>query len=254
LLSNKEKEPVRTHQIVGASVLLAALTSSTLADNVVVPNANAATPGTAGLNTLLRDLPRTYQMIIDDSHLAGIPVGSTLTGVQWRAFITAQNPATWPAVDFNYTDYDMFIGQAALPVGGGSTTFANNVVGGSNVQVLDGPLTIPAGSFSQGTLPNPSPWGHLISFDTGFVYNGGDIVFTAIHPGGSPAPALFLDAVASGVATGVQTFTATTAGATTGAASTSIIFNFSYTPIPAPSALALLSLAGLVGGGRRRRA
>jgi len=240
--------------VTAAAVFAAAGIAATASgDTVVVPNAFAATPGTSGLNTLTRDLnnPRTYQMIIDDAQLAAIPVGSLITGVQWRSW-TGNAAGSWPAADYTYNDYDMFLAPAALPVGGGSTTFANNV-GPGEVQVLDGPLTITAGSFtSLGGVGNVNPWGMLINFDVGYTYTGGDMVFTARHPGANVAGALFLDAVASGVANGVQTFTATGAAATVGAAATSTIFQFTFTPIPGPGSLALLGL-GLIGMGRRRR-
>lgn len=235
-----------------AVAAVAGLAAAASAQTVVVPNSFANTPGTAGLNTLTRDLnnPRTYQMIVAASQLSAIPAGSLLTGVTWRSNITISNPPSWPPADYSYADYDMFIGQAALAVGSGSTTFANNVVGGSEIQVLDGPLTIPANTFTQGGAGVPSPWGFEILFDTPYLYNGGDIVFTARHPGALVAGALFLDSVTSGVANGVQTFTATGNTATVGAAATSTIFRFSY--VPAPGTAALLGLAGLVAARRRR--
>ncbi len=239
---------------IGLACALTLVGSAAMArPEVVVPNSFATTPGTSGLNTLVRDLnaPRTYQMIISGAQLSAIPAGSILTGVTWRANITTLNPPTWPPAAYNYNDYDMFIGQAALPVGSGSTTFANNVVGGTEVQVLDGPLSIAANTFTQGVLPNASPWGFFIQFDTPFTYNGGDLVFTARHPGATVVGALFLDSVASGVANGVQTFTATNATATVGGAATSTIFRFTW-EVPAPGTLALLGLSGLVAIRRRR--
>ncbi len=238
---------------VAACLVTVAASSAMARPDVVVPNAFAAAPGTSGLNTLSRDLnnPRTYQMIIDAGQLGGIPAGMLITGVTWRSW-TGNVAGAWPPAGYNYADYDMFIGQAALPVGGGSTTFANNVVGGTEVQVLDGPLSITAGSFvSMGGVGAVNPWGMFIQFDTPFTYNGGSIVFTARHPGATIAGALFLDSVASGVANGVQTFTAVGNTPTVGAAATSTIFRFTW-EVPAPGTLALLGLGGLVAARRRR--
>lgn len=218
---------------------------------VVTPNAFASTAGTTGLNTLTRDLgaPRTYQMIIDAGQLTGIPIGFQITGVTWRANITPSNPAIWPPADYVYNNYSMWLAPAATTVSTMSSTFAANV-GPGEVQVRSGPLTIPAGTFQQGTVGGVSPWGFEIPFTTPFTYNGGDLVFTARHPGANVLGALFLDTVASGVANGVATMTATTEAAVTGAASNSSIFRF--TVIPAPSSLALLGLGSLLATRRRR--
>jgi hypothetical protein len=217
---------------------------------VVAPNAFEFTAGGAGLNTLTRDLnaPRTYQMIIDSGQLTGIPVGFQITGVTWRANITPSNPATWPAANYEYANYNMWLGPAATTVSTMSTTFAANV-GPGEVQVRSGPLTIPAGTFQTGTTGGISPWGYEIMFSTPYTYTGGSLVFTARHPGANVLGALFLDSVV-GLANGVATMTGSTEAAVTGGASNSSIFRF--TVIPAPSSLALLGLGSLLVTRRRR--
>jgi threonine aldolase len=84
---------------------LSLLASSTLlAQSVVVPNANATTLGTAQLNSIIRNAanPRSYQYGINASQLAGVPIGSVITGVSVRFMVFASNPASWPPADITW--------------------------------------------------------------------------------------------------------------------------------------------------------
>jgi serine protease AprX len=174
----------------------------------------AASNGGGTINTLTRDLARTYQMVISASELDYLKPGSKITGMSFRA---GGIQATWPTADANWVQYDVQLASALTTPGAMSTTFASNV-GSDAVIVRSGALTIPAGSIrNDGILPRA--FGPTITFTSPYQYKGGDLVVTVRHTGnaagGAGAGAAFLDGVNSGstvAAAYADSATATVAG------------------------------------------
>ena len=194
--------------LVCSALALVGLGTDALAQSVVVPAANAAARGTGGLNTLTRNAanPRTYMLGLPATELAGIPVGSIINGLSFRASITASNAATWPPTDTSWVNYDISVGNA-IALGTWTTTFATNF-SGTPVKVRSGGMTIEAGTFTNNTAlpaPQPNAWGDFYwDFQTPFTYTGGDLAILFSHDGSNQATSnLFLDTIASVAATGL---------------------------------------------------
>ncbi len=215
-----------------------AVTLAGLADaqSVVVPNASATVGATGGNNSLTRQFARTFQFIIKSTQLTGIPVGAVITGVSFRAGITTSNPATWPAADIAWKNYDIYLAEAAAPLPAFSTTFATNMK--NPVQVHSGPLTIPKGSFvrkyTSGTTPNPFCT-YYFDFQKPYVYKGGDLVLFHDHDGNTSSTMLFLEYVSSNATTHGMTLAAFGTYKATTATSTNYSFvihrfHFGYGP------------------------
>lgn len=181
------------------SLLLFALSAccgSALAQSVIVPN-SAASVGTGNtVNTLLRNAgnPRTYQMGIAAAELAGIPVGSVVTGLSFRGAVSTANPAAWPPSDTTWTNYDVTIGNG-IPLGTWTGTYATNF-SGTPVAARSGAMVIETGVFpNTAVLPAPNAWGEFYwDLQKPFVYTGGDLAILFAHNGSSQATsALYLE-------------------------------------------------------------
>lgn len=234
---------------------LVAISGSALAQpfEAVVPAANANERGTGGLNTLMRDLPRTYQMQFVESELAaqGLTPGMVITGLTWRPSITTSNDPTWPpAGGATWQNYDITLAEAANPITNLSSTFADNMV--NPVGVRSGLFTVPAGTFQNPMppAPDPNPWGFEINFP-GYIYQGGDLVMLVSHDGNDIGSNVFLDRVGSDDAWG-RAISASTYNAPTGGSPSASFTITRFTYIPSPGTGALLALGGLVALRRRR--
>jgi len=157
-----------------------------MAQSVVVPNANANVRGTSQLNTLVRNSgnPRTYQLGIAAGQLAGIPAGSCINGVSFRAMVFASNPAVWPSpAPANWTDYEIMLGDA-IPLASWTGTFATNMMNATPVR--SGAMTIPVGVWLHTNglpAPQPNPWGDFFfDFQRPFPYGGGDLALLSRIP------------------------------------------------------------------------
>jgi hypothetical protein len=187
---------------------LAAITTiavSSAAQSVVVPNANATTRGTSQLNTIIRNAgnPRTYQYGINAAELAGVPIGSTITGVSLRFSALTTNTISWPPADITWNNYDIWVGPANPTASWGADPMLN--FSAAPQQVRSGPMTLDANVFSNQNLPAPAPnpWAEFFfSFQNQFLYLGGDLAMLFSHPGSNdPALALYPETVASNAAT-----------------------------------------------------
>lgn len=180
---------------------LSLLSGTLLAQSVVVPNANATTRGTAQLNSIIRNAanPRTYQYGVNAGELAGIPLGSVITGVSLRFSILASNPISWPAADITWNNYDILVG----PANPTTTWVADPMLNFTTPPVVarSGPMTLDAGSFSNVVppAPTPNPWSEFyFDFQQPYLYLGGDLAMLFSHPGSNdPALAQYPETVTS---------------------------------------------------------
>jgi len=197
---------------------------------VVAPAAYAATYGTGGLNTLLRNsgAPRTYQMQFTPAALGGLPVGAKITGLQFRL---ETNSAAFPTNTVTWLNYEVTLAQAANSISTMSPNFAANML--SPVLVKNGALSIGANTFTTGT--NPNPFGSLVVFDAPYVYQGGDLVMLFSHTGSDSASTAYLDALSTttpGYGTDFRALSASSFNATSGSAASVTIAQivFTYSP------------------------
>src|SRR5690606_826127 len=89
--------------------------------------------------------------------------------------------SNFPATDFEYSNYEIYIGES-VDFQSHSSTFANNAVG-ATTQVRSGSLMIPANSFDGGSSPNA--FGMQIYFDDTYSYSGGNLLIEIRHAGAS---------------------------------------------------------------------
>lgn len=168
----------------------AALLGSLSAQSIVVPNANATARGTSQLNSIVRNAgnPRTYQWGANASELAGIPLGSVITGVSLRFMVFATNAASWPPADIQWNNYDIYAGPAS-PIA--SWVADPNANFASPPQLVrSGPMVLDAGSFTNTspTAPTPNAWSEFyFDFQTPYLYLGGDLALLFSHPGSTDA-------------------------------------------------------------------
>ena len=164
------------------------------AETGVVPDAGInSLDGNNSTNNPLASGPRTVQIVLDQSVLDQIPVGSVITSISFR--LQASVVAAWPAAATTFTDFEVRLGKAANIASATSATFADNVVPGSDVLVRDGQLAPLAGVFSAGaTPPDAEAFGPTISFTKGFYYTGGGLVITIRHSGQIAGVSAILDA------------------------------------------------------------
>ena len=163
------------------------LSTGLLAQSVVVPNANATTLGTAQLNSIIRNAanPRTYQYGINASELAGVPIGSVITGVSLRFMVFASNPPSWPPADILWNTYDISVGPATPTASWVADPMLN--FSSPPQQVRSGPMTLDAGTFQNLGVPaTPNPWSEFyFDFQNPYLYLGGDLAMLFSHPGSS---------------------------------------------------------------------
>lgn len=231
----------------GALAVFAADVAPTSAQ--VVPSELTNTSADGTFLGPLSSSTRRYQMIIDEGELTPF-LNQTIDGLSFRLNETATS--AFPAADTTYADYDIFMGGGVDP-SNRSLTFADNRVG-TQTQVRDGALTIPAGSYAAGG--NPNAFGPTIDFDTGYFYTGGDLIVELVHST-SDGSSASTDAVlaSGGPANGYDVrFGATWSGslsADAGSRGNFTVLQFS-TGVPEPASLSLLGLGGLALIRRRR--
>ncbi len=216
-----------------------------------VPNAFGDTAGTGTFLGPLANSARTYQLLIDDSQLTA-HLGMTLTGISFR--LPASATGNWPTTSITFDNYDIRLSGSVAPEDR-SLVFADNVVG-TQALVRAGSLTLDPDSFTGGSAPNL--FGVGIGFDSGYQYDGGDLLVEIRHTGFS-GTSRSVDAMLAtgGAAQGYGSlFSAAWTGNYTGVSGTQGNFSvLQVTSVPEP-ATALLMAAGVLGlaGLARRRA
>lgn len=219
-------------------IATAFLVSTSLGQSTAVaPTALTATEG-AGL--YIYNGPITFQQVYAPSQLAGLPVGSIITGMQLRldsSFL--ESPASTVA------NFDVSIGPSNFAPGSLSSSVVANQ-GAGTVLVRSGSLTFNAGSFPVNNSPNS--FGPLINFTNSFTYNGGNLLLTVSHT--APSAELDFD-VGSGIA-GAQIFQAQSYNASTltdSSLDTGIAVQFTFTTaVPEPATMFAVGIGTAVCG------
>ena len=207
------------------------ITGLAMAEPAAVPSSGngvelaTSQEGPLGGNTL-----RRFQMVMDARALAGIPVGSVLTGVRFRQ--NNASTAPWPPAGFTFSDYELRISAAATTAATMSTSYAANVSGPATL-VLDGSLAIAAGSFPGGAASGTTPeaFATAIPFDAPYTYTGGGLCLDFNHSGTGLGATEFMDAAfATGSDFVAGLYSSASRTAATGAITSYPILQFEYTP------------------------
>lgn len=147
---------------------------------VVVPNVytNQNGLGVTALPIDIQGHPRTLQWIISAGQLTNL-VGMDLTGISYRRGAT--QGGSYPLVTTTWSTYVIRLGPSVAP-SAATATFASNFTS-TPVQVRSGSWTVPPFAWPNFGPPGPNPWGPVASFDTPYLYTGGDLAMLVTHPG-----------------------------------------------------------------------
>lgn len=215
---------------------------------IVVPSSASAFEGNNNSVVPFNSGARTNQYQMTSAALGGLPVGSIITGVQFRLDGGA---STAPGSTASWTDYEISLAEAANAINSMSSTLASNMV--NPVLVKDGAFTLPANSLpGTGT---PRDFGGTIMFDSSYTYLGGDLVLLLTHSSGSAGPTV--DGITTDTAgTGGIRALATPVGFRMPTADNTA-FRFPVmqfvVAVPEPASLGLLVLGGLLAVSHRGR-
>ena len=238
-----------------------ALAGASHAATLVVPN----TPETSGVNTALRNAPRTYMALYTNINFATLSTPMLITGIQFRISELGNTavPPTWPSQPISFTNFDIKLSQASAallsdgqflnPV----TNFASQQAG-TVTTVRWGGLTIAPGSYTNTGATNA--FGTAITFTTPYLYSPGQsLLLYLTHTGylpGSEVQPFFATANFQSGATDAIASTAGYQAASSSGFSTPYIVQFTLAPVPEPgTALSLsLGLLALLASVRRRQA
>ena len=186
-----------------------------------------------------------FQQVFSPALLTDLSIGELITGIGFRV---EGNESALPAQTIS--EFDIGLGQSANAPGNLSATFADNL-GSDFTTVRSGPLTINAGDFPGGSSPNNFGW---ISFQTPYVYQGGDLLVQIAYQGfslGRDADAAYpYDSSLAQTAFGSD-YNSTTADE--GLYNEAIVMGFSVSPVPEPSAPVLFGVGASVFILRRAR-
>jgi hypothetical protein len=241
---------------------LCALATGAHAGTLVVPGAEEV----SGLNTALRNAPRTYMALYTSVNFESLSAPVWITGMQLRISLegNAAVPSTWPSQDITFNNYNVTLSQASsgLLADGEfvspSATFASQQAAGTAVNVRAGNLTIATASFANSGGENG--FGALISFSTPYLYTPGQSLLLYItHDGYNPSSEVQPFFASTSYQNGVTDAISSTAGymaANANSFSDPYIVQFTTTPVPEPSTMLMLAggIAGLLALNRRRRA
>jgi len=196
---------------------------------VVAPDDYTTVAGNTQLNTLVRGTgaPRTYQMQFTPDAMGGLQAGARITALRFRTGTNAT--LTFPAVPVTWSDYEVRLARAANSISGMSTTFSANLL--DPVLVKDGALSVGVNTFTIGG--NPNAFATLVTLDTPYVYQGGDLVMHLTHTGSDSTSVAVLDCVTNtspGYGTSFRAISANAFAATTGAAAPVHVVEIAFTP------------------------
>jgi hypothetical protein len=158
------------------------------ASNLTVPIRQASD---RGLNVPLRSDAWTMQFIYAKELLRYLPPGTKIQGLAFRLWI---GQSIWPPSPRNWSAYSVELSAATRSPGALSATFADNV-GADAVTGRSGALAVATGAYPGGN--NPNAFGPLLSFDTPYVYQGGDLLITLRHNGSGGGDFPFIETLPS---------------------------------------------------------
>ncbi len=143
--------------------------------SICFPNIYATASG--GDGAFLFDTPRVHQIVCNASEMAGIPVGSAISGMAFRISpVGGLTYVTWPAATVSVSQFDVTLSTAQTTAATMSGTFNLNE-GLDRVLVRSGPLTIPALSMKV-VGASVAEQTFVVEFPTPFIYAGGGLCIT----------------------------------------------------------------------------
>jgi len=160
-----------------------------------LPPANEAVAGSSNNLIPLGSSPGgRFLTLYAADQLAGIPVGSVITGLQFRQRNAETLP--WPNPAANIVDYEIWLAQSTRTPATLSSTFADNLQ--NPKQVRDGEFAVALNAYPGGAASGSTPegWGPLISFQNFYVYQGGTLALEIRTTGGG-LPQQYADAESS---------------------------------------------------------
>ena len=184
---------------------------------IVIPSSFADVEGSSGgEGTALGDFSNTVQTVYNESVLldSGLEIGDVLTGLSFRvgAGIRAMANTRREAPNFTVENYIIRLSTSNNSVL--SDTFADNR-GDDLTVVRSGPLDFNAADYDDSSIAlpqgqngrTPNAFGPVITFDTTFTYQGGDLLleYTHTEPQALNGEAVISQADAVGSVSGLQT-------------------------------------------------
>jgi hypothetical protein len=232
-------------------LILAGLCAAAAANCQTVGTVPNGWETTAGNGTFLYMVTtaRTYQYLIQASQLTAF-VGQNLNGLQWR--LPGSATTSWPAVNANFANFDIYIGPGVEPAAR-SLTFASNYTS-APTQVRSGALILNAGSF--GVIGTPRPWGPVVTFND-YLYTGGNLTIEMRHSGmtGNTTTQSFEanTSTAAGYGTLYSALWVGNNNPTTGGQANFFITQLNASPVPEPATVLALAVGSTLMLRRRNR-
>jgi len=141
---------------------------------VVVPNAleNQTDVSTEnGAYSFLIWLPSVRQYIINQSELNSM-IGKEIIGISWRLDKTKHNTPQ-PTEQIIFENFDIYLGESVAPTDHNDDIQYNAI--GNQTLVRSGGLIVEPNTYS--AEGDPAIFGPLITFDTPYLYAGGNLLF-----------------------------------------------------------------------------
>ena len=144
-----------------------------------------------GLNVPLRTDAWTMQFVYSEKLLRYLPPGTKIQGLAFRLW---SGQSTWPPSERNWSNYSVQVSTSTQSPGELSTNFNDNIAADA-VTARSGVLAIASGAYAGGG--NPNPFGPVLSFNTPFVYQGGDLLITLRHSGSGGGDTPYIETLPS---------------------------------------------------------